>query len=293
MTYVLAYDIGTTGVKTCLFALGQAVSLVESASQGYGLTILPDGGAEQDPGDWWSAMAATTPGPSLRRPTCRRRRWRPLLLQPDAGSGPGGSDRCAGAACHELYGPAGQGGAEGRDCPRRSDRRGQCGQAADQPPADRGRVQQRQGPLWKYKWVEAHEPEVFRRVWKWLDVKEYLILRCTGRAVMTPDSAYATFLYDTRRAMRAGAPSSAGCSASIRSICRRSARTEAVGGADGASGGGPGAGAGHPGFRRRRRRRADRRGSRRHPGWGTPISIAAPPAGSPRSPTGRWWTSRP
>lgn len=54
-------------------------------------------------------------------------------------------------------------------------------------------------PVWKYKWVQAHEPENFRRVDKWLDVKEYLLLRCTGRAVMTQDSAYATLLYDTRR----------------------------------------------------------------------------------------------
>ena len=38
---------------------------------------------------------------------------------------------------------------------------------------------------------------------KWLDVKEYLLLRCTGRAVMTQDSAYATLLYDTRRAISA------------------------------------------------------------------------------------------
>ncbi|MFR2018917.1 MAG: FGGY family carbohydrate kinase, partial [Eubacterium sp.] len=28
-------------------------------------------------------------------------------------------------------------------------------------------------PIWKYKWVEAHEPENFKRIYKWLDVKEY------------------------------------------------------------------------------------------------------------------------
>ena len=54
-------------------------------------------------------------------------------------------------------------------------------------------------PVWKYKWVQAHEPECFARTDKWLDVKEYLLLRCTGRAVMTEDSAYATLLYDTKK----------------------------------------------------------------------------------------------
>ena len=53
-------------------------------------------------------------------------------------------------------------------------------------------------PLWKYKWVRKHEPEVFKKVHKWLDVKEYLICRCTGRFIMTRDSAYSTFLYDSR-----------------------------------------------------------------------------------------------
>ena len=25
-------------------------------------------------------------------------------------------------------------------------------------------------PVWKYKWVEAHEPDAFNRAYKWLDV---------------------------------------------------------------------------------------------------------------------------
>ncbi|MEI3101722.1 MAG: FGGY family carbohydrate kinase [Oscillospiraceae bacterium] len=60
MTYVLAYDIGTTGVKTCLFSVGERIELLSSSQQGYGLYILPDGGAEQDSEEWWQAMCATT-----------------------------------------------------------------------------------------------------------------------------------------------------------------------------------------------------------------------------------------
>ena len=54
-------------------------------------------------------------------------------------------------------------------------------------------------PVWKYKWVEKHEPENFRRVYRWLDVKESLIARAAGVFVMTPDSAFSTMLYDTRK----------------------------------------------------------------------------------------------
>ena len=60
MTYVVAYDIGTTGVKTCLFGLGERIELLASAQAGYGLRLLEGGGAEQDPEAWWQAMGRTT-----------------------------------------------------------------------------------------------------------------------------------------------------------------------------------------------------------------------------------------
>ncbi|MEG2118697.1 MAG: FGGY family carbohydrate kinase, partial [Clostridia bacterium] len=54
-------------------------------------------------------------------------------------------------------------------------------------------------PVWKYKWVEAHEPEIFEKTYKWLDVKEFVIAKMTGEFVMTQDSAFATLLYDIRK----------------------------------------------------------------------------------------------
>jgi xylulokinase len=54
-------------------------------------------------------------------------------------------------------------------------------------------------PLWKYLRVADEEPEAFARVHKWLDAKDYLTARCTGRFTMSQDSAFATFLADTRR----------------------------------------------------------------------------------------------
>ena len=60
MNCVLAYDIGTTGVKTCLFSLGDRISLLSSAQEGYGLYLLENGGAEQEPEEWWQAMCRTT-----------------------------------------------------------------------------------------------------------------------------------------------------------------------------------------------------------------------------------------
>lgn len=59
-TLVMAYDVGTTGVKTCLFEITDTIKIVASAMEGYELFVLPEGGAEQDPAQWWSAMCSTT-----------------------------------------------------------------------------------------------------------------------------------------------------------------------------------------------------------------------------------------
>ena len=61
MKYAITYDIGTTGVKTCVFEISDSIRLLGSASKGYKLYVFPDGGAEQDPEEWWAALCETTP----------------------------------------------------------------------------------------------------------------------------------------------------------------------------------------------------------------------------------------
>lgn len=199
MTYVLAYDVGTTGIKTCLFALGERIALLADAQEGYGLYLLENGGAEQEPEEWWQAMCRTT---------------RELLAKADVRP-----DQIAGLSfCSQMQGLV-LTDREGRPVRRAMSymdqrageelRRGlahgpqiaganvgkllRCLRATGAVPSSV------KDPVWKYKWVQAHEPSNFQRTDKWLDVKEYLILRCTGRAVMTEDSAYATLLYDVRK----------------------------------------------------------------------------------------------
>ena len=199
MTYVLAYDIGTTGVKTCLFSIGDTIELVASAQQGYDLYILPDGGAEQDADQWWEAMCATT---------------REIF----SGGGVTPREVAALSFCSQMQGLVlvDETGRPVRRPMSYMDQRAGAqlrrglAHGVQIAGANVGKLltslrltgavsSSVKDPLWKYKWVEDNEPDNFRRVWKWLDVKEYLILRCTGQAVMTRDSAYATFLYDTRK----------------------------------------------------------------------------------------------
>ena len=58
--YILAHDVGTTSNKTCLYRLGEGIDLVDSALADYALTTTPEGGAEQDAQDWWSAVCKAT-----------------------------------------------------------------------------------------------------------------------------------------------------------------------------------------------------------------------------------------
>ncbi|HOX48887.1 MAG TPA: FGGY-family carbohydrate kinase [Spirochaetales bacterium] len=199
--HVLAVDVGTTSAKSCLYRLpeaGGSLELVACAGAEYAIRILPDGGAEQDPEDWWraaaggarAALAAAGLPPSAVRGMAFCCQMQGLVLVDSGG-------RPVRPAMSYMDQRA-----------REEKRRGlERGLKVEGMGLSRllpslylagGVSASAKDPVWKYHWVRAHEPEAFARAAKWLDVKEYLVARATGRCAMTPDSANATFLYDTR-----------------------------------------------------------------------------------------------
>ena len=198
-THLIAYDIGTTGVKTCLFEVSDVIRLVSYASRSYPLYVLDNGGVEQDGDDWWNAMCEST------KEIFASSDIRPEQI--------GGISFCSQMQALILV-----------------DRDGVPVHRPMSYMDQRAREEIKKGiaygiqiaganilklipsliltgavtssvkdPVWKYKWLEAHEPENFARAYRWLDAKDYLISRCTDRFIMTPDSAFSTFLYDTRK----------------------------------------------------------------------------------------------
>ena len=197
--YAIAYDIGTTGVKTCIFELAENLKLVAAASEGYKLYVFPDGGAEQDPDEWWAAMCKTT-----------KELFTKCDIKPEQIDGISFCSQAQGLvlvdekgkpvrramsymdqrATEELkkgiaYGPQIAGANIAKLLPSLMITGAVAASVKD--------------PVWKYKWTEANEPENFKRVHKWLDVKEYLICRMTGEFVMTKDSAFGALLYDINK----------------------------------------------------------------------------------------------
>jgi len=199
MAYLLGMDVGTTGVKSCLYRIADELSLVDAALVEYPLYVLPNGGAEQEPEDWWRAVCSAT---------------RTVVAR--AGVAPQG---IAGMAfCAQMQGLVAV------------DRAGHALRRAMSYMDSRATAQIRRGlyhgllrvgewnarkllrwlvitggaaasvkdPLWKYLWLRDNEPETFAAMHAWLDVKDYLVVRCTGAFTMGLDSAHATFLFDTR-----------------------------------------------------------------------------------------------
>ncbi len=201
---ILSFDIGSTGCKTCLYTLDDKLHLVDSALSEYELRTLRSGGAEQDPEDWWRAVVETTREVMIRHADVRvegltfcaqmqglvlvdrtLKPLRPAMSYMDQRSVKQKADsvehgiQVAGFNLFKLLRSLFIHGAVSASV---------------------------KDPVWKYKWVEENEPAIFSRIYKWLDVKDYLIARATGICCMTADSAYATFLTRKRANHRQWSP---------------------------------------------------------------------------------------
>ncbi len=196
--YVIAYDVGTTGIKTCLIEIDKNIKIISSATEGYGLYVLDNGGAEQDPEEWWSAMRDTT-----------KRIFENSEIRPDQIEGISFCSQAQGLVLVDKDGKPVHRAFSYMD--QRATKEMKEGISYGLQIAG-GNIFKLipslmitgaapvsvKDPVWKYNWVKKNEPENYKRVYKWLDVKEYLIARLTGEFVMTYDSAFGTMLFDLK-----------------------------------------------------------------------------------------------
>jgi xylulokinase len=195
---VLGYDFGTSSVKAALF--GRDGIAHAQATMPYPLHRPKPGYAEQDPQDWWRAMANATravlaqvedaagrvrslgiaaqlcgcvPVTSAGEPLHR------CLISLDTRSAPiaraitAGGPRVAGYGVLRLAGWL---------------------RLANGAPNLSGK-----DPLSKMLWFREREPEIWRRTARLLDVKDWLVHRLTGEFTTTADAAQLTWLMDNRR----------------------------------------------------------------------------------------------
>jgi xylulokinase len=199
-TYVVTHDVGTTGNKSCMYRISDIIELVDSHLVEYPLYTTPDGGVEQKADEWWAAICSAT------KTIMARSRIEPRQVK--------AMTFCAQMQCTVLVDEAGRvlrnpmnymDGRSTAQIARYLDKglfkiggKWNAMTALKSLRITGGLAATPKDPLWKYHWVRDNEPEIFKRVFKWLDVKDYLIYRCTGAYSMSKDSAHLTFLYDTR-----------------------------------------------------------------------------------------------
>lgn len=195
--YVLAIDLGTSGPKIALATLeGQIICSQVATTE---TILLPGGGAEQDPDDWWRAIkqvtrtllaGSTIPSEHIVALCCTTQ-WSGTVPVDKAGNHLGNAIiwmDSRGAA----YVPRYVGGAlqiEGYDLYKLLTWVRLSGGIPDQPGKD----------SIAHIWYLKHEqPELYDATYKFLEPKDYLNMRLTGRIAASYDSIALHWLTDNR-----------------------------------------------------------------------------------------------
>lgn len=199
-TYVITHDVGTTGNKSCIYRISERIDLVDSCLVEYPLYYTADGGVEQKADEWWSAICTAT------KTIIERSGIAPKQIKAMSFASQAQGSVFVDEEGRALRNPMSY--MDGRSVDQISrylnngiikiNGKWNAITALNWLRIAGGMAATSKDPLWKYHWVKDNEPEVFKLVYKWLDVKDYLILRSTGKYGMTKDSAHLTFLYDTR-----------------------------------------------------------------------------------------------
>lgn len=194
---VISADFGTSGVK--IGVVDDTLTLLKRATATYPLDLAPGGHAEQTPDDWWAAFARGLADLRKDIPDLNDRAGAIVI-----------SSQMCGLVCVDEAGHA------LRPCLTWLDKRAatvgqdliggfpsvlgyQVGKLArwlriaNGAPAKNG-----MDPTAKMAWIAKHEPEIFARTRWFLDVKDWILHRATGRFTTSAESANMTWLLDSR-----------------------------------------------------------------------------------------------
>ena len=198
MEWALAIDLGTSGPKVAL--VSSEGTVLGGTAEPTSLHLLPGGGCEQDPDDWWRAIGAASTRVTREHPAEAARVTAVGVTAQWSGTVPVGADgrpvgraviwldhRGAAEVRRVIGGPIAfsgyglgkmmrwvrlTGGAPGRSG---------------------------KDPIAHILWLRAAHPELFAATAVFLEPKDYLNLVLTGRAAATFDSIALHWLTDSRR----------------------------------------------------------------------------------------------
>jgi xylulokinase len=195
---ILAIDVGTSEVKAAL--VSHAGRVRDSACSAHSVLHPHPTWAEQDPNNWWNAICSAT-----------EQLWQQTSARPE--------DTSALVFTCQMFGvlPVDSGGKPLMNAMIWLDTR-----SRDQARSITSGFPKISGygvwKLWKwlritngapnlagrdtvskFVWLKEERPEIWERTHKLLDVKDYLLLRCTGRSVTSDDLASGSWLFKTKK----------------------------------------------------------------------------------------------
>jgi len=196
--HVLAVDLGTSGVKVALIAIDGRVAAWES--EPVALHVLPGGGAEQRPDDWWDGLVAAAGRLLSRSPAAAREVVAVCCSSQGEGTVPvdaAGRPLMDAVLWQDMRGaPAlarqfrGLVNYSGLSLPRIR----RWIRLTGGMPSPTGK-----DPAAHMLFVRDAFPGVYERTFKFLNVLDYLNLRLTGRFAATDDSILTSWVTDNRR----------------------------------------------------------------------------------------------
>ncbi len=198
---VLTYDVGTTGLKTCMFSISadESVRFIAGEVDTYELHVLENGGVEQDPADWWNAMGRSTKKLLEKTGVSNEEikgisfcsQFQTVVMVDEQGYPLRRAMSCMDSRADRQFKNCMDTGVrvEGLDIFKVLKYIRITGAVSGSA----------KDPAWKYLWVRDNEPDILKKTYKWLDAKEYLTCRATGKMLASRDDACATFLYDVKK----------------------------------------------------------------------------------------------
>lgn len=181
-TYLLAHDLGTSGNKATLFTTDG--TLVRSCTSGYGTRYYNGNWAEQNPEDWWKAVCFST---------------KELIqtIDPSEIAAIAFSGQMMGCLCVDEH------GAPLYDSIIWADMRAQDAEkhiiekiGAKEFFRTAGHRPGASYSLAKYLWLREYEPDVYKRTYKILQAKDYMVYKLTGRFCTDYNDATGTNAFD-------------------------------------------------------------------------------------------------
>ena len=195
--HVLSIDLGTSALKVALVSM--AGEVVAAEQETCTVTLLPGGGAEQDPRRWWEQVTrassrlmarAAVPAQSVAAVACTAQ-WsgtvpvdehlqpvRPALIWMDSRGAPYVRRITSGAVRVQGYGVV---------------KLARWLRTTAGIPAQSGK-----DPIAHILWLKHEEPETYRRAFLFLEPKDWLNACLTGRAAASFDSIALHWVTDNR-----------------------------------------------------------------------------------------------